>query len=116
MIYQEKETALINDGAECIPLQWIDTDKSEHLRRPGGSEVEPLHNARLVARGDLERGYSRTDSPTASRTGFYLTLLAVVQNGWTLESYDARTAFLQSGRIARELLFKLPRGILRHLA
>ena len=55
VISQEKATALMNDGAECIPLRWIDTDKSEHLRRQGGPEVKPLHKARIVARRDLEK-------------------------------------------------------------
>ena len=35
-ISEEKALALMAEGAECIPLQWIDTDKNEHLRRPGG--------------------------------------------------------------------------------
>ena len=90
---------------EIIGTRWVFTWKVD------GTTGKRMAKARLVAQGcqEISRGF-RTDSPTASRTGFYLTLLAAVQNGWTLESYDARTAFLQSGQITRELLFKLPKG------
>ena len=67
VISQEKAAAILAEGAECIPLQWIGSDKNDHLRRPGGPEVDPLHKAGRDARGDFEKVYSRTDSPTADQ-------------------------------------------------
>ena len=44
----------------------METDKNEHLRKPGGPDVEPNTCSRLVGRGDLEKGVEnlRSDSPT----------------------------------------------------
>ena len=39
-----------------------------------------------------------------------VTLSAAAQAGWTLESHDARTAFLQSEGIDRVLILRLPAG------
>ena len=66
---------MIEEGAECIPVQWIDKDKNDHLCRPGGPDVDPLHKARLVARGDLEKGYSRTGSPTADQEALFMVCI-----------------------------------------
>ena len=89
---------------ELIGTRWVLTWKPD-----GKGGFVP--KARLVAQGcqEVAKNY-RTDSPTASRTGFFLTLLASVQKGWRLESYDARTAFLQAGCISRDLMLKLPKG------
>ena len=62
VLSREKAQALIAQGVGCIPMQWIDIDKNKHLMKPGGPYVPPLHKARLVARGDLEKGFSQTDS------------------------------------------------------
>ena len=89
---------------EMIGTRWVLTWKT----MLDGSKMA---KARLVAQGcqELNRSY-RTDSPTASRTGFFLTLMAAVQDVWRLESYDAKTAFLQSGEMSRDLMFRLPKG------
>ena len=81
---------------EMIGARWVLTWKPG----PDRTMKKRVAKARLVAQGcqECNRDY-RTDSPTASRTGFYLTLLAAVQTSWRLESYDARTAFLQSGEM-----------------
>ena len=39
VISRDKAEALIAQGVECIPMQWIDTDKDEHMRKPGGPYV-----------------------------------------------------------------------------
>ena len=42
VISREKAQALIAQGVECIPMQWIDIDKNEHLRKPGGRRMYRL--------------------------------------------------------------------------
>ena len=72
VISRDKAQALIAQGVECIPMQWIDTDKNEHMRKPGEPYVFSLHKARLVARGDFEKGVIRNDSPTADQEGLFI--------------------------------------------
>ena len=69
VISRDNAHSLIAQGVGCIPMQWIDTDKNEHMRKPGGPYVPPLHKARLMARGDLEKGVARNHSPTADQEG-----------------------------------------------
>ena len=45
--------ALTGEGYRVIPTQWIEIDKNEHMRRPGGPKVAPKYKSRLVVRGDL---------------------------------------------------------------
>lgn len=92
---------------EFIGTRWVFTWKSSTA---DGRTIRTT-KARLVAQGcqGLNRNY-RTDLPTASRIGLFLTLLAAAQTHWLLESYDARTAFLQSGQMARDLMLSLPKG------
>ena len=78
VIPREKAQALIAQGVECIPMQWIDTDKNEHQRKPGGPYVPPLHKARLVACGKLEKGVTRNDSPTADQKGLFIICSFVI--------------------------------------
>ena len=80
-----------------IGTRWVHTWKSI----PDGF----IAKSRLVVQGCQENSLDiRSDSPTGSRNSFMLTLAAAAQRGWTLESHDARTAFLQSEGIDRCLL------------
>ncbi len=66
--------------------------------------------ARLVVIGCQESQLAmRTDAPTASHHCFMIVVCFASQPGWTIESYDATTAYLQSEGIARLLLLRLPR-------
>ena len=55
---------LIEEGFDVVPTQWIETDKNEHLRVPGGEWVPAKYKSRLVVRGDLDYLDIRSDSPT----------------------------------------------------
>ena len=48
---------LLREGYQEIPTQWVEVDKNEHLRKPGGPPVPPKYKSRLVVRGDLEKGH-----------------------------------------------------------
>ena len=48
----EQAHELVQQGAEEIGTQWIETDKNEHLRSEGNTSVEPLLKSRLVALGN----------------------------------------------------------------
>ena len=63
------------DNLDAFPYemtQWSDVDKHEKLRVQGHTKVDPKIETRLVARGDLPRDTSRTDSPTINNEGIYL--------------------------------------------
>ena len=110
IISEEEAQASIAEGAECIPLQWIDTDKNEHLRRPGGPEIEPLHKARLVARGGLEKGYSRTDSPTADQEALLIVCSFASSHRLSIRSGDVENAYIRGEKQTRTLLLSRPQG------
>ena len=65
---------LIGEGHSVIPTQWIETDKNEHLKRPGMEHLhEPELKSRLVNMGNLEDSEGiRADSPTCATEGFNL--------------------------------------------
>ncbi len=69
VLSHEEARKLREQGAEEIGTQWIETDKNEHLRLPGGPLVDPLYKSRLVARGDQEKGEIRSDSTTCDIPG-----------------------------------------------
>eukprot|EP00959_Pyramimonas_sp_CCMP1952_P384949 8067884-Pyramimonas_sp.AAC.1 len=50
---------LFDEGYRMVRTQWIEFDKNEHLRGPGGPPVAPQYKGRLVVRGDLEVGHPR---------------------------------------------------------
>ena len=62
---------LIGEGHSVIPTQWIETDKNEHLKRPGLEHLhEPRLKSRLVNMGNLEDSEGiRADSLTCATDG-----------------------------------------------
>ena len=64
MIPKETAHKLVREGGEEIPTQWVEVDKNSKLRTEN-VQVPPKMKSRLVARGDLEQTFGRTDSPTA---------------------------------------------------
>ena len=110
LISEEEAQAFIAEGGKCIPLQWIVTDKNEHIRRPSGPGVEPLYKARLVARGDLEKGYSRTDSPTADQEALFIVCSVASSHRLPIRSGDVENAYFQGEKSTRTLLRSQTRG------
>ena len=92
-----------NPHVEVIPTRWIDNLKSQPWE-------EDRHKARLVVRGDLERGDDlRTDSPTCSSLMLSLTLALAASRRWDIFGGDITAAFLQGENITRTLLLALPK-------
>ena len=80
-----------------IPTQWIDIDKNEHLRRPGGPKVASKHTSRLVVRGDLEEDLGiRTDSPTCELEGLRLIMPWAASMGRRFKCADITSAFFNA--------------------
>ncbi len=94
---------MLQGGCEVIPMRWVDIDKNEKLRIPGGPEVPEKLKSRLVIRGDLEKESFRTDCPTASNTAINILLSYAANKGLELHSGDIAAAFLQGAPIERTL-------------
>ena len=61
---QQEVDELQAEGVSIQPMQWVETDKNAHKRRPDGPYVEPLLKSRLVGCGNYEQTDGlRTDSP-----------------------------------------------------
>ena len=110
VLSKDKAQELIAQGVECIPMQWIDTDKNDHMRKPGGPYVAPLHKARLVARGDLEKGVTRNDSPTADQEGLFIICSFASSHRLVIRSGDVENAYFQGEKPTTPLLLSQPRG------
>jgi len=97
VVVQGKELDdLIAAGHKPLPMQWIETDKNEHLRRPDGPYVEPKYKSRLVARGDLEAFDQmglRSDSPTCDTEVQNLIFSFAASNKLTIRSADITNAY-----------------------
>ena len=85
-------------GARPIGTRWVLTRKSN------GD-----YKARLVVQGCQEQSYAlRSDAPTGSQLAFHVALAFAAQRGWTLEGYDAASAYLQAEGLDRLLLIRMP--------
>ena len=100
---------LLDDGYRMVPTQWIEIDKNEHLRRPGGPPVAPQYKSRLVVRGDLEESLGiRTDSPTCELEGLRLIISWAAGTRRTLKCADITSAYFQGQELDRLMLLKPP--------
>lgn len=120
----EEEIKLLPPDTKVVGTRWVHTDKNskprliaQHLGRKTGKSKEQIEKeypfqakSRLVVQGcqEDETGI-RSDSPTASLLAFNLVISMSVLQKWTLASYDASTAYLQSTGIDRLLILKAPR-------
>ena len=67
-----------------------------------------LPHSLQVDRGKEYMAGIRSDSPTCSLLSFNLVCAIAALKGWTIASYDASTAYLQSSGIDRLLILKCP--------
>ena len=81
------------------PLRWVRTNKSGNLL------LRLVAESRLVIPGHLDPqlGSFRADSPTASLQAARLTKAAAQQKQWTIDSFDATTAFLSGEKTTRRM-------------
>ena len=89
---------------KLIPLTWVVTknvdSKSSNISN---------YKARLVVRGDLEKGSSRTDSPTAPKEIFRISLALAAIFNFKLATCDISSAFLQSSKPDRDIFLRPPK-------
>ena len=101
---------LLSEGHSMIPTQWIETDKREHLKRPGQKHVPEL-KSRLVACGQNEpREGLRADSPTACDEALNLICSMAACKKFKLKSADFQNAYFNADPIDRLLLLRPPKG------
>jgi hypothetical protein len=101
---------LIKSGQQLLPMRWVETDKNEPKRVPGGPKLEPIYKSRLVARGDLEKADVRSDSPTADVEAQNLVFSFAASNKLPVKTGDITNAYFQGKMLMRLLVFRQPKG------
>ena len=86
-----------NEGQKAISARWVLTEKDV----PGSEEKRV--KARLVARGFEEKEDIKSDSPTVSKEVMRAFITICFAKGWKEHSIVAKSAFLQSEGIGREV-------------
>jgi len=108
VISEKEATQLIEAGAECLPMQWIELDKNE-ARRTEGSTLPPNMRSRMVARGDLERQTNRTDSPTVADEAVLMICSWASSHKIVLRMCDLESGYFQGIKLWYTLVLKQPR-------
>ena len=105
----ELENMIRNDVFEAVPYtnqttvssRWIITEKFKEGKRK--------IKARLVARGfEEDSSEMKKDSPTCNRECLKLTFVVASLMSWKLQSIDISAAFLQGGKLEREVYLRPP--------
>src|SRR5215469_3243478 len=101
-VYEEITKQQLPNDMKPLTTRWVITEKEKE----GGLFVK----ARLVARGFLEKEKDlQCEAPTASPEGLKIVLSVILMNGWTLQSIDIKTAYLQSHSINRDVYIHPPK-------
>ena len=90
------------DGQPTISVRWIITEK---MKKEG-----KIIKARLVARG-FEEEYDENvaaESPTCSKEVLRMALTIMLRKGWSCNTIDIKSAFLQGHNIKREVYLQPP--------
>ena len=92
-------------------MQWVETDKNAHKRRPDGPYVEPLLKSRLVGCGNFEQTEGlRTDSPAGDVDAHNIVFSWCAAHHVRIKSADISNAYLQGKEVDRIILYKIPKG------
>ena len=94
-------TEVDNNNQHCISGRWI--------VKPKVIDGRQSLKARYVLRGYEEEKDFRADSPTCMRSSVRLLLAVIASSGWTLNSIDFKTAFLQGDPIERDIYMRPPK-------
>ena len=62
-------------------MQWVGVDKNEVLKSKSSEPVEPRMKSRMVARGDLQEMFGRSDSPTADKEAMFVLPVFATSKG-----------------------------------
>ena len=93
-------------------MQWVETDKNEHLRREGGAYVEEKLKSRLVNCGNFEDATGiRTDSPTCDVEGQRLLMSWCASSEISIKCADITNAYFQGHQLDRLILMRPPSGM-----
>ena len=93
-------------------MQWVETDKNEHLRRKNGPYVEENLKSRLVNCGNYEDATGiRTDSPTCDVEGQRILMSWAASNQLPLRCADITNAYFQGHQLDRLILMRPPSGM-----
>ena len=108
--------SLTNEGFAATPMQWVETDKNEHLRRENGAYVEEKLKSRLVNCGNFEDATGiRTDSPTCDVEGQRLLMSWCSSNEIRIKCADITNAYFQGHQFDRLIRMRPQRGCRRAL-
>ncbi len=84
-------------GQNKISTRWVLTRKGDTAR------------PRLVARGFEDQEDVRKDSPTVGKGVMRMMLTIAASQGWTVQSTDIKSAFLQGKEIERDIFIQPPK-------
>ena len=110
IISRQEAERLVGLGAEELPTQWIERDKNEFKRTEETPDIEPEMKSRLVARGDLSKIWSRSDSPTADKESVFLVLSFAASRRLMINSGDLDHGYFQGEKLAKPLVLRQPAG------
>ena len=99
----KKSSLTADELAQMIPTTWAVVLKD--------SNNPDSVKARLCARGDKEKGFVRSDSPTVTRQALRLLLTIAATHKWKIKSLDFTGAFLQGQDIDRTVYLRPPADI-----
>ena len=86
-----------DEGQGHVTTTWVLTEKGTEIR------------ARLTARGFMEDDEVPKDSPTMHKSSLRIVLAIAAAKGWTIETSDIRSAFLQGNLLDRDVYVKPPK-------
>ena len=109
VISKTKGQQLINEGAEALPMQWVEVDKNEK-ERTEDNPIPPDMRSRMVARGDLEKILKRTDSPTVSEEGILIICSWCASQRILIRSADMESGYFQGVKLDYVLVLFQPKG------
>ena len=90
-----------DEGQKTIGLSWVLVEKL--------IDGEQKVKARLCARGDMEVGSFRTDSPTIQKSNLKLFFTIALSKKWTVKTCDIKCAFLQGEKLERDVFVRPPK-------
>ena len=113
-ISKEEAQQYVEQGSEALPSQFIITDKNEHMIAQARNEKERVAiqkkiKARLVARGDLQHIFGRTDSPTADKEGMFIVFPFASSRNLKIRSADLDHGYFQGERLSKPVIMRQPK-------
>ena len=86
-----------DQNQDRITTTWVLTEKADTIR------------ARLTCKGFQEEDDFPTDSPTIQKSSIRLLLTLATTFGWTIQTIDIKSAFLQGDKLTRTVFVKPPK-------